>query len=141
MHRLAAYAWASPNTLVGLALGVLMIVFGADVRRIRGVLEFSGGAVSSLVASPAMRCPFRAVTFGHVILGTDKSILDAARDHEHVHVRQYEIWGPVFLPAYLASSAWQLICGRRWYRDNWFERQAFEQSWGTGCAARRSNVR
>ena len=63
-----------------------------------------------------------------MILGTDKATLDAARDHEHVHVRQYETWGPLFLPAYVASSAWQLVCGRRCYRDNWFERQAFDRS-------------
>jgi hypothetical protein len=54
--------------------------------------------------------------------------LDCARSHEQVHVRQYEQWGPLFLPAYLASSLWQLACGRHCYRDNWFERQAYERS-------------
>jgi hypothetical protein len=53
-----------------------------------------------------------------VILGASEADLDAARGHEQVHVRQYERWGPFFLPAYLASSAWQLACGRRCYRDN-----------------------
>ena len=137
MHRLAAYVWASPNTLIGLLFGVLMILFGAKLRGQRGVAEFCGGWIGSLVARPVLRIPFRAITLGHVILGTDQATLDAARDHEHVHVRQYETWGPLFLPAYVASSAWQLICGRRCYRDNWFERQA----WGTGGASGRSNAR
>ena len=124
-RRIAAYAWASPNSLIGLALGLLMSVAGARARVVRGVLEFAGGALGSAIAIPAMRIPFRAITFGHVILGADAAALDAAREHEHVHVRQYESWGPFFLPAYVASSVWQLLRGRRCYRDNWFERQAY----------------
>ena len=103
-----------------------MTFAGARVRAIRGALEFSGGWIGSRLSHPASRFPFHAITFGHVILGTDTAALDAARDHEHAHVRQYETWGPFFLPAYLASSAWQLLCGRRCYRDNWFERQAYD---------------
>ncbi len=36
--------------------------------------------------------------------------------------------GVLFLPAYFASSLWQLARGRRCYRDNWFERQAYDRS-------------
>jgi hypothetical protein len=126
MGRLIVYAWAGPNSVIGLVLGVLMSLFGASSRVVRGVLEFSGGWIGSALRHPASGFPFHAITFGHVILGTDARALDAARDHEHVHVRQYEAWGPFFLPAYLASSAWQLACGRRGYRDNWFERQAYD---------------
>jgi hypothetical protein len=125
---LLGYAWASPNTLLGLAFGILMIVLGAEARAVRGVLEFSGGALGSFFRAPAIGCPFHAVTLGHVVLGTDRATLDAAREHERVHVRQYEQWGPLFLPAYFASSLWQLARGRRCYRDNWFERQAYDRS-------------
>jgi hypothetical protein len=128
MQRVFARAWASPNTLIGLALGALMSIMGARSRIVRGVLEFSGGVLGSAIAKPTTRFPFRAITFGHVILGADAAALDAARDHEHVHVRQYEAWGPFFLPAYIASSFWQIACGRHCYRDNWFEKQAYEQS-------------
>jgi hypothetical protein len=128
MMRLAAYAWSSPNTLIGLALGVLMGLLGARTRIVRGVVEFGGGVLGAAAAKPAARIPFRAITFGHVILGVDEATLDAAREHEHVHVRQYEAWGPLFIPAYVASSLWQLLCGRRCYRDNWFERQAYDES-------------
>jgi hypothetical protein len=128
LSRLLCYAWASPNTLLGLAFGFLMIVLGAEARAVRGVLEIAGGALGSLFRAPAVRCPFHAVTLGHVVLGTDRATLDAARAHERVHVRQYERWGPMFLPAYFASSLWQLARGRRCYRDNWFERQAYDRS-------------
>jgi hypothetical protein len=104
------------------------MLLGAGARVVEGAIEFSGGRLGALLASSAIGCPVRAVTLGHVILGTDAATLDCARSHEQVHVRQYERWGPFFLPAYLLSSLWQLACGRRCYRDNWFERQAYEQA-------------
>lgn len=124
--RLAAYAWAGPNTSLGLALGLLMWLGGARARIVRGVVEFEGGRLGRIVAAPVARIPFRAMTLGHVILAVDAPHLEAAREHEHVHVRQYEAWGPLFLPAYVASSLWQLVVGRRCYRDNWFEREAYD---------------
>lgn len=133
-RQLAAYAWASPNTLIGLIAGAAMLCFGGRLRRAQGCAEFSGGLIASAVISPRIACPYRAITLGHVILGVDEAALAASRAHEQVHVRQYERWGPFFLPAYLVSSAWQLLCGRRCYRDNYFEREAFDAS---SAAARR----
>ena len=34
-----------------------------------------------------------AFTLGHTILGQTDAALDISRDHEMVHVRQYERWG------------------------------------------------
>ena len=116
--RILAYVWASPNTLIGLALGLAVLSCGGKMRVVRGVLEFAAGV--------PLRTRFHAITFGHVIIGVSEAKLAVARDHEHVHVRQYETWGPFFLIAYAASSAWQLLRGRRIYWDNYFERQARE---------------
>lgn len=121
--RAAAYLWAAPNTLLGLAAGALMLAGGGRLHLVRGAAEFSGGLLGSL----ARRQRFCALTLGHVILGTSARSLALARRHEHVHVRQYERWGPLFLPAYAASSAWQVLRGRRAYLDNAFERQAYAQ--------------
>lgn len=128
VQRIWSYAWASPNTAIGLALGLAALVFGARCQSRQGTVEIFGGRLGALFAAPWLACPFRAVTLGHVILATDDGTLECARAHEQVHVRQYEQWGPLFLPAYLASSLWQLACGRHCYRDNWFERQAYERS-------------
>jgi hypothetical protein len=65
------------------------------------------------------------MTFGHVVFGQSQAALDATRDHEHVHVRQYERWGIVFVPAYLAASAYLLVRGRDAYRENPFEIEAY----------------
>lgn len=124
VRRVATYVWAGPNTLFGLGAGLLMLAFGGEAHRIQGTIEFSGGGIGLLFCSPLQPFRFQAVTFGHVILGTSAAALAGARKHEQVHVRQYERWGPFFLPAYLASSVWQLVTGRHVYHDNYFERQA-----------------
>ncbi len=68
------------------------------------------------------------MTFGHVVLGQTLGELNRCRDHELVHVRQYERWGPLFLPAYLGCSLVLWLCGRDRYLDNPFEVEAFRQA-------------
>lgn len=123
--RLAAYAWVAPNTLTGLLAGVLMLLGGGRVEAVAGVVEFSGGALGMLARALPAPMRFCAITLGHAILCTSAAELAAVRKHEHVHVRQYERWGPLFLPAYLCASLWALARGRRPYRDNRFEREAY----------------
>ena len=122
------YVWAAPCTTIGLALGLTSLLFGASVRFHSGVLEFAGGYLGTRVARLPPPFAFSAITFGHVVLGVDHVILAAVRSHEHVHVRQYERWGPLFIPAYLLSSFAQLLRGRRPYRDNYFEREAYAKA-------------
>ena len=119
-----AYAWASPNSLVGLVIGGAMILLGAHARRIDGVLEIGGGLVGTLLGPTRIALPWRAMTLGHVIIGRDPDCLDCCRDHEQAHVRQVERWGPAFIPAYLIASGWAWARGRHYYLDNWFERDA-----------------
>lgn len=123
--RLIRYLWAAPYTLLGLLLGTLALLFGAQWRRHQGVLEFFGGYLGRAIAGLPRQLGFGAMTLGHVILAVDRSQLAQLRRHEWVHVRQYERWGPLFLPAYLLSSLLQLLRGRNPYRENHFERQAY----------------
>ena len=128
MQRMAAYVWASPNTLTGLLLGSIALMLGARAAIVSGAVEFHGGLISKLLSRSRPRFRFSAITLGHVILGMDAEVLDLFRDHEQVHVRQYERWGICFLPAYLLSSLWQLLHGRNAYTANYFERQAYGQT-------------
>lgn len=125
LPRLAAYLWTSPNTLLGLLAGAAMLCTGARARVRHGTLECSGGTLG--VRAMALPVPLRfcALTLGHVVLATSEAELALVRAHERVHVRQYERWGPLFLPAYAASSLWQGLRGRDPYRDNHFEREAY----------------
>jgi hypothetical protein len=68
------------------------------------------------------------MTLGHVILGCDQACLDQSRCHEHVHVLQYERWGPLTLPIYLATSLWLYARGFDLYLDNPFEREACRET-------------
>jgi hypothetical protein len=120
------YAWAAPATLVGLACAAAALAAGASARRVEGTLEVAGGRVRAFVMRLPEGCRFGAITLGHVIIGLDALALERSRMHERVHVRQYERWGLLFFPLYAASSLWQLARGRDPYRDNRFEREAFE---------------
>jgi len=123
-RRALARLWASPNTLLGLVLVGLSALVRGRARVVDGVLEAHGPALE--VALRALANRPRAVTLGHVVLGVSRAALDETRAHERVHVAQYERWGPLFLPAYLISSALCLCRGLDAYRDNVFEREAFE---------------
>ena len=57
-------------------------------------------------------------------IGRDRDALEATRAHERVHVRQCELWGPFFLPAYFLASLWAVVNGRGAYHGNYFEQQA-----------------
>lgn len=123
-RAVCGYLWAAPNTLLGLGLALPMLALGGHGRRVDGVLECHGGVLGRALSALPWTSRFGAMTLGHVIVGADARQLALLRPHEHVHVRQYERWGPFFLPAYAASSLWQWLCGRRPYLDNRFERQA-----------------
>lgn len=126
--RWIRYLWAGPNTLLGLALGGIALLRGGRGRVCDGVVEICGRGVRTLFDwSTLPGCEVRALTLGHVVLARDAACLAYCRSHEHVHVRQYERWGPFFLPVYVASSGWALVRGRHPYHDNRFEREAFQE--------------
>lgn len=123
--RYARYAWALPYTLVGLLAGAVLLLGGGKAFRRHGTVEFAGGRIGRWLQRIQRGRSFSAMTLGHVILAVDDLVLDDLRAHEHVHVRQYERWGPLFVPAYLLSSLLQWLRGRDPYRENHFEREAF----------------
>ena len=100
--RVITYFWAAPNSLLGILVGGVGLLFGGGVSIHRGCLEFHGGLSKTILA----RLGVVAMTLGHTVLGQNERVLEYARDHEQVHIRQYELWGPLFVPAYLGCSAW-----------------------------------
>jgi len=61
-----------------------------------------------------------------VVIARDQWSLESTRDHERVHVRQCEAWGPLFIPAYLSASLWAAVHGRSLYYGNRFEVEAYD---------------
>ena len=126
--KLLRYLWVSPASLVGLVVGLFAIASGARARVVDGAIEVAGGGVRSFILRLPEGLRFGAITLGHVIVGLDPAVLEHARAHEHVHVRQYERWGLFFFPLYLGSSLLALLRGRDPYRDNCFEAEAFARA-------------
>jgi len=117
--RLAAYAWAAPTTLLGLAAGALTLLTGGDWERRDGVVEFRNAFARALLESRILHAS--AITLGHVILARDDASLERYRAHEHGHVRQAERLGPFFLPVYFLAAGYAALRGRHHYHGNWFE--------------------
>ena len=120
------YLWALPGSLVGLLLIPVALATGGGVQLVDGVLEAYGGKLTALLRKPFwISGPIAAITFGHVVLGCDQYTLYRTRRHERVHVRQYERWGPFFIPAYVLASCWIGWHGGNAYLDNPFEVEAY----------------
>ena len=108
------FLWAAPGTL----LGLLLAPFFKRRSVVHHVLLCEG---ASWVRRLGWR--YRAMTLGHVVLCVD-DIGDEVLDHELVHVRQWERWGPAFLVAYPLATLAALARGKHYYRDNRFEVEA-----------------
>ncbi|MGY0557099.1 MULTISPECIES: hypothetical protein [unclassified Lysobacter] len=107
-------AWTSPNTLVGLLLGVAGMPFGAHAHWQPAEL--------ALVFHGWRWGPGGALTLGNVIIHTGGNLDSTCRtyahraglcedppvrlgDHERAHVYQYMALGVLFLPLYLLCGA------------------------------------
>jgi len=94
------------------------------------VVEFYGGGVTwvlqryPLLGDGALTC-----TLGHTLFGQTDAALDICRDNAMARVRQFERWGPLMVPAYLGCCLVLSLMGRP-YRDNPFDRKAFDQEGG-----------
>jgi hypothetical protein len=123
------YIWASPNTLLGLLWAIAARLTGGGVSSHSGVIEAHGGLAASVLRRlPFVRGGAAAITLGHVVLARTPEELDRTRAHERVHVRQYETWGPLFLPAYLGASLISAWRGLDPYLDNAFEEEAYRET-------------
>ncbi|WP_315860381.1 hypothetical protein [Novipirellula aureliae] len=120
LRRIVAYLWASPYTIAGITIGLLL---GGRFQVVDGVIEISGPRIAGLLLR--MLIPALALTFGHVVFGQTEAALARTREHERVHVQQYERWGIAFVPAYLTCWLILSLAGRDGYRENPFEVEAY----------------
>ena len=117
LAAILGYLWSSPNTALGLALGLLSL----DLPELRGA-EFyfnSKGGIMGLLQNLGWASAF---ALGHTIVSYDRISSNSwLYRHEMGHVRQYNILGPTFLPIYFGVDA--PIHGFR-HDDMWLERNA-----------------
>lgn len=120
--------WVSPWSLWGAAIGVMGILTGGGVQRRGRIVEFWGGLIPLFLRYFPFVAGSPVATFGHVVVGRSQRHLDACRPHQMIHVRQYECWGPLFIPAYLT---WWFVLwcrGKHPYYDNPFEQEAYGET-------------
>jgi|688.fasta_scaffold353359_2 hypothetical protein len=116
--QLIGYLWALPVTLVGLPLALLAAATGGALQVRAGVVEAWGGIPGRWLRGGRFHSGGAAATLGHVILARDPVCLTRSRPHELAHVRQYERWGPLLLPAYWLVGVWLLCRGYHPYLDH-----------------------
>ncbi len=126
MLRPLLIVWALPNTILGLCWGCVGVAFGGRMQSRQGVLEFYGPGVAWLMQRLLPNGDFAAaVTLGHVVLGRTSATLERCRSHELIHVRQYERWGPLFIPVYFGWYWYLRLRNLDPYLDHPFEIEAF----------------
>jgi hypothetical protein len=127
--KVLRYLWTSPTTMPGLLVAAAALLSGGEGQVNNGVLEVHGGFASIFLRHLIpLSGGASAMTLGHVVIARDARLLDLTRAHERVHVRQAERWGPLFIPLYLGASLIAWLKGDDPYKDNVFEREAFERS-------------
>jgi hypothetical protein len=94
MHPLG-FVWTLPNTVLGVVAGALTFQLP---RVVEGALVFDRGARGLTALMRAMNRT--AMTIGYVIVSSDP-VAGTLLRHEQHHIRQYERWGPFFIPVYL----------------------------------------
>jgi hypothetical protein len=122
LNSILKYLWASPNTLLG-----LLFVINGKVKLVDGIVEIHGPLARFALNHLGPCKGASAMTLGHVVIGQDQHCLDFSRSHERIHVRQYETFGPFFIPLYFWASFHAWRTGQDYYRDNFFEVEAYSR--------------
>ena len=127
MFQFTLKIWTFPNTAIGLVLSLVNLLFGGKIQIVDGCIEGHGAMIAKLLslAPTGGGAGAAAMTLGHCIIGVNTDVLEVVREHEHVHVKQYERWGPLFIPAYFIASIVAWYQGKHPYLDNAFEVEAY----------------
>ena len=101
------YVWTSPNTLLGLAIGLAGMAFGARPYFAEGAVAFrnfpraSGAMVlGSVILHGSTRLDAMVPTYAARCGKAPREECVRLGAHEHAHVLQYLVLGPLFLPLY-----------------------------------------
>ncbi|HEY8682181.1 MAG TPA: hypothetical protein VIM06_03350 [Rhodanobacter sp.] len=105
--------WTLPNSVLGLLVGSIGLMFGARMRWQRRELALvvrrwpwgRGGALTlgNVIVHTGDRLHTPCFTYAHRAGDAVEPTVSLA-DHERAHVYQYMLLGPLFLPVYLACG-------------------------------------
>lgn len=115
------YLWASPNTLLAVPFMLPTLWGDGKLRMADGSIQITNWWTWKALGLIGAQ----GLTLGHAVIYSDSLSALFAHRHEMVHVRQYETFGPFFLPLYfmLSFHAWRT--GEHYYMGNLFEVEAY----------------
>jgi hypothetical protein len=118
--------WALPLTLLGLSFALPVALWRGHVHVVRGktVALLVRGPLADIILGHHPFGAMTAMAIGHVIVSEAQGLSARILTHELVHVRQAEVWGPLFPVVYMGSSAWAALQGKDAYWHNHFEMAA-----------------
>jgi hypothetical protein len=119
------WLWPSPWTAFGLLIACLGLPGRGKIERYQGALIAYGRFIAWLLERVPIMGGAAALTLGHCILARTREDAVGTFEHEWVHVRQYERWGPFFVPAYFGCSVWLWMRSCDPYLKNPFEIEAY----------------
>jgi hypothetical protein len=92
------FVWTLPNTVLGLLVGLLTFQ-RPEVREGLLLFDRTPRGLTSLM----LRAHRVAMTIGFVVVSAER-LEGRLLAHERHHVRQYCVWGPLFIPVYLVLA-------------------------------------
>jgi hypothetical protein len=98
MEHPVRFLWTLPNTLLGVVAGAFTF---QRPRVVEGALVFDRRARG--LTAVMREFDRTAMTVGYVIVSSEP-VEGTLLRHEQHHIRQYERWGPFFIPLYLVLS-------------------------------------
>jgi hypothetical protein len=128
MPRILKYLWALPITVFGLLVVLVSLPSRPTVAWLRIGNTRALCAWGGWLDVWLQKHPFGsmwAAALGHVVVARDAGKLCFCGAHEFEHVRQTERWGILMPLAYVLNGMWQLMRGKRFYRNNCFEEAAY----------------
>jgi RHS repeat-associated protein len=107
--KAAGFVWSSPNTAIG---GITALTLGgryAGWDKENWVFKFEDAKWLEEMNILGIRIPIgmSGITFGHTVFSSSEEFPKLTEDwyqHELVHVFQSDLFGPTFLPLYIAFS-------------------------------------
>ena len=123
LGTLLGILWASPLSLVGLAIALPVLAWHGHAHLIhsRSFALLVRGPLADVLLGHHPFGAMTAMALGHIVISENQGLSARVLMHELAHVRQAACWGAVFPLAYLVSSAWAVLRGRDPYWHNHFE--------------------
>lgn len=120
--NILGYFWTSINTIFGLVIGATGTIVGIIVGSDPSIIAQHNAIW--FVNNPLVARGYDATTYGNTVISKPSVDISSCYigEHEEQHTKQYQWWGPAFIPAYIVD----FLLNR--YKGSKFEQKAKEHA-------------